>query len=231
MPLLPDLLQRSCFYPCCGTDIRPVLALHGRVDNFVYADYWSEVRREFPKLIEDMGTHGFRLLRGQELFPEELWGGSVWPGSFDRGGRHEVSRGIWDVDPWGALLRFDGPRGEVQILMLGTEAIAAYRETYVACGVAPVWLALLRPGCGLGGGWTDFWFDDPFREAMQANRGGLPIGILCDDYRPYPPDNLGIAYREVPLPDANPLLDRVQAFRRLPGWRDRHPRDRRAFLG
>ncbi|WP_005031468.1 hypothetical protein [Holophaga foetida] len=222
MPPLSELLQGSCFYPASGTDIRPILALHGRVRTFVYADYWSEVQREFPKIVGALAIEGFTHLGGDELRPGDLWPDrQAWPASFHRASHPEAFRGFWDVEPWGVWMRFGGPLGKVDLLMLGTEGIAAYRELYVASGIAPTWLALLRPGCGLGGGWTDFWTDAPFPEAFRANPGGLPLGILCDDYRPYPPTNLGIPYREVPLASRRNLSGSVQAFRRVPGQTSR----------
>jgi len=223
MPPLAELLQDSCFYPACGCDPRPVLALWGRVCNFIYVDYSSQAQGDFSRLVASLSGQQFRCLEQRPIGPSDLWPQrEAWPDAFHRSNAPHVERGFWDAEPWGIWARFldvRKPEGSpaLNLLLLGTEGIAAYRELYVASGIAPTWLALLRPGCGMGGGWTDFWTESPFAEAMQANPAGLPLGILCDDYRPYPPSNLGTPYREVPLASPNPLLECVQAFRRNPG--------------
>ena len=70
---------------------------------------------------------------------------------------------------------------EVQLLYLGGEGVACYDALYVAQGVAPKVLTILRPGTGFGFNWTDFRATgDSLEMAVARNRGGIPRGLLRD---------------------------------------------------
>lgn len=187
LPFAISRLQESCFYPCAGRDDRPVQALWEEVRTFVFADYGRDAQEGFGDLLMGLYEEGFDLATSGSLSSEEVLGLPEWPETFHRENRPEVQRGFWDVDPWAEWIDLSDHEGRTGgILYLGTEALAAYEAVYASRAVAPRWLALLRPGCGLGGGWTDFWSDAPFLDLLEGNPAGMPKGLLCDDYRPEP---------------------------------------------
>lgn len=186
-PLPPSRLRRSCFYPCAGSDTRPVLALWDEVRTFVLADYGRIARESFADLLLGLHEDGFTVSTSGDLEPEEALGLPAWPADFFRENRPEVVRGFWDARMWAERIRIvDRDEQAGEILYLGTEALAVYRALYASRRVSPRWLALLRPGCGFGGGWTHFWEDEPFLDLLEGNPAGLPFGLLCDDYYPGP---------------------------------------------
>ena len=59
------------------------------------------------------------------------------------------------------------------------EGVSAYELIYNSRGIAPKCVAIIQPGEGFGGNWTDFHkVDAPLYQALKRNPSGLPEMII-----------------------------------------------------
>ncbi len=188
-----DFLANSAYYPAAGTDFWPVLALAEHCRTFVYADYCvsskdavAALKRLHPSSLQDVSR--------EALLPEGTWQpnheetcskGFPYAKPFALLARFRVAGRTGQRQAGAIRFSFPGSPGlddpEVQLLYLGGEGVACYDALYVAQGVAPKVLTILRPGTGFGFNWTDFRATgDSLEMAVARNRGGIPRGLLRD---------------------------------------------------
>jgi len=160
---LASVLRRSCFYPACGTD-GSVVRLYSRFfHSFIYVDwYYSE--EQVRTLLEGKRTGflGYDPVKREDVTDQMPW-------------LHDDPRMYWMLreqiceprdrcEPYALWCVFErnrdvspsfGPK-RFSILFVGYEAVAAYRELYVANNLAPDGIAVICPGTGYGLNWTDF---------------------------------------------------------------------------
>ena len=162
------MLERSVYYPASGLDGNPLERLGAHFASFVYADYdarfdAASVRKEL------LSVEGYRVLGDRVLSRDEA-DVTAWthaPGFAGRLGRPFAQWAILERLP-----TFDdrhGPR-RLSFLFLGADGVAAYEGLYAANGLAPAVLAIVHPGTGFGGNWTDF--ADPRGPLCDAVLGG-----------------------------------------------------------
>lgn len=208
---LGALLPGSLFYPAAGLDGNPVEALGGPIVSFVYADYGKSPDDLEQALAEaPFAGYSTRFVRRVD---DEL--------DLPRSplGRRPTGVIAHAVEPWAAWAVFDrrpergdehGPAA-FSLLYVGLEGVAAFERLYVTHGAAPRAVAVLQPGKGFGGNWTDFRRSDgPLARAVMGHPAGVPVWLLGDF-------EAGSPAAEQPVWDGFPTLLRVGEFRSVYG--------------
>ena len=164
--LASKVLERSVYYPASGLDGNPLERLGAHFASFVYADYDARydgdaVRKELSSVA------GYRVLGDRLLSRDELDVGA-WTHAPGFAGRLGRPFALWTIlERLPTFGEEHGPR-RLSFLFLGADGVATYEGLYAANGLAPAVLAIVHPGAGTGGNWTNF--DDP--------RGALCKAVL-----------------------------------------------------
>jgi hypothetical protein len=160
LPIRP-LLEGSVYYPACGVDGDPVKHLGGNSLSFVYVDYGVGRRalREELETFRGYRVFASRPVREQELVPKG------WSPRFPEGYvPQRTPPNDWVKQPfaeWIVYERLDsfpdmhGPT-RFSLLYIGGDGAASYQALYHGNNATPAVVAVIRPGTGFGGNWTDF---------------------------------------------------------------------------
>ena len=187
-----ELLYNSVYYPASAFDggvIRDcnVNRKDWKVLSFVYCDYAMKKR----DLQETDMPRGYRILGQRPLTEHELipqdWTQQIPPGM-------DMKRYLGNVVDMFAkqlfaqwmvferLPEFDenhGPKRFSLIYICG-DGVATYQALYWTHDIAPRAVAIIQPGTGFGGNWTDFFKkSDPFYWTVKNNPAGLPEYVYC----------------------------------------------------
>ena len=189
MDSIEEILGNSMFYPACGEDGLPVkyfnehFAEYG-IDSYVYVDYAMNADR-----LKDI-QNGFRYYHVVEQI-DLAEGDLVAPGTDYRKyasvltdeeivRQKEVVYGMYRglIRPFARHIEYernddaDKVRGPERFTMLyiGAEGVAAYAALYSTRGIAPKAIAIIAPGTGFGGNYTDFY--DPDSALLKLVRQG-----------------------------------------------------------
>lgn len=189
---LRDLLERSLYYPACGLDGRPVQFLAGFVHSFIYADYGISSDRALGAF-RDEGFKGYRLAARRGVKQNELVPAG-WLPRVEPRFTHELHnlaglpRGIVQeyFAEWMIFERIHG-FGEdhgpyrFSILYICEEGVTMYQAMYIRRRIAPLILAVIQPGTGFGGNFTDFRDPDGFLADTVLRMGApaLPSYMVC----------------------------------------------------
>ena len=74
---------------------------------------------------------------------------------------------------------FDHGLSSLSLLYMSVEGVDAYRRLYVQNKISLSVLALIQPGWGFGGNWTDFFHSsDPLYRLVESNPTGFPEYLL-----------------------------------------------------
>lgn len=188
---LKRLLTGSLFYPASATDGDPVKYFAGRVHSFVYVDN-STSFQELSEKVNARGFLGYSLL-GSTNVSESLIPVSNWESDhieplpalptegrpychwfvFERGLNHGPEH---------------GPE-RFSLLFINHDGMLAYENLYGLTGITPRMVAIIQPGHGCGGNWTDFTDRrEIFAQLMLDKSPKMPRYLLyggdfaCDDY-------------------------------------------------
>lgn len=186
---LKKLLRSSLYYPACGLDYFPVERFLGNFYSFVYVDY-GVTKNELIESIHRLQFKGYDLLSYRELDDEELSLNS-WDSKYIDKRELEYLNpqdtfAIWAVFEYypkgGNLKRFS-------LLFLNHDGIIAYDNLYLKNSLSPGMLAIIQPGYGFGGNWTNFEdryellahlvLDDSIKIPRYITFGG---DFDCDNY-------------------------------------------------
>jgi len=183
---LNDVLRDSLYYPACGHDGDPVAYLAGNFVSFVYVDY-GESRKALLENLEINGFRGYSVIAQREILKAELVpnGWTPIPPHPSDGNPHKFRE--WIQQPfceWFVFQRADdlgpdhGPH-RFSFLYLCADGVAAYQALYVANGLHAAALAIIQPGHGFGGNWTNFTDPDaPLARSVLGNPAGKPSVLL-----------------------------------------------------
>ena len=182
---LRDLLSGSLYYPSSGFDGDPVAYLGGNYHSFVYVDYGKE-RSGLLSALAEPGFLGYQVLCHRPVVEEELiprgWLPVIPQGEFRRPPPRSWFRRRFCE--WAIFERHTdlpdehGPR-RFSLLFLCADGVAAFQALYVGNLVAPGTVAIIQPGTGFGGNWTDFADSEaPLAQAVLGNPAGRPDFLL-----------------------------------------------------
>ncbi len=207
---LNEALQYSLYYPAAGFDGRPVQFLGGFIHSFIYVDYGNE-ERTVDAEVQTLGFKGYHLA-GSKRLSERALAPSGWhpqvPPQFQNQMRSFTERQAQEFvrSPFATWYIFDrdecmdenhGPR-RFSLVYLCADGVAAYQALYWQNHTAPKVLAIIQPGNGFGGNYTDFKDPDGFFAwtVLRGKGHSIPEYLVCGGL----------------------LLDHTQAF-----WPDDYP--------
>ena len=185
---LDSLLDNSVYYPASGYDgdlirlFNKILTEKG-VNSFVYCDYESTEE----KVISKAGLHmrGYHVLAHRAVDVSELLGPNADSRYLLPVGRCQKARRcdgffchwfIFERDC--SFAESHGPE-RFSLMYICAEGVSAYELLYSSRGIAPKCVAIIQPGEGFGGNWTDFHkVEAPLYQALKRNPAGLPEMIV-----------------------------------------------------
>ena len=185
---LDSLLDNSVYYPASGYDgdlirLFNKILTEKRVNSFVYCDYESTEE----KVISKAGLHmrGYHVLAHRAVDVSELLGPNADSRYLLPVGRcQKARRGDGFFCHWFIFERdcsfaeSHGPE-RFSLMYICAEGVSAYELLYSSRGIAPKCVAIIQPGEGFGGNWTDFHkVGAPLYQALKRNPGGLPEMIV-----------------------------------------------------
>jgi len=189
---LHSILEGSLYYPSSGFDGRPVQYLGQYIHSFIYADYGQSLE-DLECRLDSEGSRflgyeilGRRSVRQHELVPKG-WRQIVMPGPGETPPRVDSMQNPYCE--WFVFQRTEeygedhGPE-RFSLLYLSADGSAAYQALFNE--TTPKAIAIIQPGTGFGGNYTDFC--DPealFARSVRATGSAMPEIML----------NGGISYR------------------------------------
>jgi hypothetical protein len=187
---LEDLLKNSFYYPACDFDGGVVKFFAKEHSSFIYCDY----ARVEDVLLGKLNTFlGYRILGNRALSQEELvpngWNKQAPYLNMDRYKRclNKKPFAHWAV--FERTEEFDenhGPK-RFSLMYIAGEGVATYEALYCSNKISAKSLAIIQPGTGFGGNWTDFRKEGgPLWRVIMNNTYGSPdriyYGGVMSDY-------------------------------------------------
>lgn len=185
---LADILRGSLYYPSAGFDGDPVRYLAGNVVSFVFVDYGKSEEELTAELTNPRyGFRGYEVIGSRRITENEL-APRGWTPSFPSPADGDPSRYRDRMKKpfcsWVILQRrpetpiSHGPH-RFSLVYLCADGVAAFQALYAANGAAPGFVAVIQPGHGFGGNWTNY--EDPnriFARSVMQNPSGKPTFLL-----------------------------------------------------
>lgn len=185
---LDKVINASLYYPASGCDGSPIRHWGIGVDSFVYADILI-TRQDYQRAVSNAAFKGYELFAQRNLSASDLTS-SEWsyrvPSSIDPAIYRDIvdramsdqtgSFAIWSVfERKTDFTQVHGPT-RFSLMHIRGEACATYQALYVANALLPDVIALIRPGTGFGGNYSNF--EDVLLETMRMHPLGLPPKLL-----------------------------------------------------
>lgn len=191
---LCQILEHSLYYPAAGTDGRPVQFLGGFIHSFIYVDYGlgeSVVDEE----VKTFGFSGYHLAASVKLDERHItpdgWR-PVVPQKYQSQIKSFLSMSesrFVEQRPFAKWFIFDRDEGladthgpqRFSLVHLCADGVAAYQALYYTHKTAPEVLAIIQPGTGYGGNYTDFRNPEGFFAwvVLQGNGSNIPEYLVC----------------------------------------------------
>ena len=185
---LREILTGSFYYPSCGTDGGPVRNLSQWYQSFVYVDYGYK-RESFLEELRVNPFSGYRVIGMRTVSKSELaplgWGQlALTRVEFEQAQWRENYQRHMKFCEWVVFERTEqvpishGPK-RFSMLFLSADGVQAFNALYVGNDLKPGAIAVIQPGYGFGGNWTDFTnIKAPLARVVMANPAGLPTHYL-----------------------------------------------------
>ena len=159
---LTDVLAGAVYYPASGFDGLLVKSLASRVHSFVHVDY-GLTREQLTEEFLEHGFKGYRIL-GRRAVSEGELAPNGWQPLPLKPGHGDPPRAMRRGTPFCDWIVFErlaefgddhGPAG-FSLVHLHADGPAAFDALHRSNGLAPSAVAIVQPGHGFGGNWTDF---------------------------------------------------------------------------
>ena len=200
-----QLLDRSAYYPACGTDGDPVEYLGGHCHSFVYADYGYSFEKISDLLSHEFAFSGYRLQSARLLDESEINLADTWETilidprtdgePYRYRDRQVIPYAYWCI--FERLPSHPDTHGPVRfsLLYLGMDGVAAFHALYAFHRAVPSVVAIIKPGEGFGWNWTSF-FDckQIFCRTVLGNPAGYPRYLLLGGYQVTPDEQREIVW-------------------------------------
>ena len=165
---ITKILENSLYYPCCGSDGSPIKYLAGNIHSFVYADYG--VSKESFEFQMQKGLLGYNLKHQEVISQHQLtpqgWKVMVKP-DYEEMKSMEFHKSFMKKPfaHWAVYERdidFSESHGPIRIslLFICGDGAFTYQALYLQNGIVPAIIAVIQPGHGFGGNYTDFYSND-----------------------------------------------------------------------
>jgi len=186
---LLDILRGSVYYPSCGLDGDLVKFLAGNFHSFVYVDYGIEFDQVSTAL---NGFTGYDIEHFELIPLERLGSDDVDSTPYDIEPFERIPRETlaiqnerppnfctWSIHERRSDFPLEHGPSRFSLLFIHEEGVAVFRRLYVANKISPAAIAIIQPGHGFGGNWTDFEDEDgPLSKAVMTNCAGIPQYLL-----------------------------------------------------
>ena len=198
---MPDVLRQCVYYPSAGLDGDPVKYLGRYFQSFVYVDYGvgeQLVLNDLPNF------RGYDQISNRQVCEDELVPQGWQPPKLRREDGNPKRNASFIKPPFAIWAVYDrkpevcsehGPK-RFSLLYIGGEGAATYHALFYSHQVSPAVVALIQPGTGFGGNWTDF--RDPnqiLARLVRENPAGQPSHLLYGGWGD------GESYRDAPWPE------------------------------
>lgn len=229
-PPIDDILRQSLYYPACGIDGSAISRLGGLCHSFIYVDC-AETKGNLEKALREGGFRGYSLIGRRsidrsELNPNHNWRPRIpatWQGThcysekrfiLDRGELAGILSRWCDesLNPffcdWMIFERDEGFTDNhgperFSLMFLCAEGIAAYQALFVDRGIAPLALAIIRPGSWMGNNFDDYEQPNSLFAHVVLGANPKPDYLFCGGYfepepfwpERYPHDMEGLGFR------------------------------------
>jgi len=180
----PEMLQRSVYYPASRFDGQPVRFLGRYFQSYIYVDYGVAQEDLIQRLDEFLGYRvmGWRNVAKEELVPNG-WS-PIPPTREDVSSSRQMQRIRDPFAIWAVLEREEGYSADhgparISLLYICGDGVATFQAIYHGNEAAPAVVAIIQPGTGFGGNWTNF--EDPkkcFARSVMQNPHGQPEYLL-----------------------------------------------------
>ena len=184
---LTELLRNSIYYPSSHFDGSLVKAYAHDYQNFVYCDY-GVTEDDFMTKLETF--RGYDVLGHRPVLQEELipngWQPQIPHHLLDNYGKYPNF-----IKPpfahWALYERkstYSDMHGPVRfsLLFVGGEGVATYQALYWSNRTTAKAVAIIRPGTGFGGNWTNFLDGEKaLGYVVNQNPNGQPDCIITHD--------------------------------------------------
>ena len=190
-----NILNDSLYYPSAHFDGDPVKYLLGNIFSFIYVDYGVS-REEFQKEIDNQGFRGYHIIHKQSITQNELipngWSVLLQPDRNERNPNEKFYRN-WIKESFCEWIIFERDENRddtynpkrFSLLYLSADGSAAYQAMYLSNGSKPKIIAIIQPGHGFGGNWTDFTDRNKiFARSVFYNVNLLPDYIINGGWGP-----------------------------------------------
>lgn len=159
-----NILEYSLYYPSSRFDGDPIKYFMGNIYSFIYVDYGVS-KVDFRGKIEYPGFKGYSIIHKQNILQKELtpkgWSVKINPNRKDG---NPLSHKSWIKEPFCEWIIFERNKDldnshnpkRFSLLYLCADGVAAYQALYLSNNNSPIIIAIIQPGHGFGGNWTNY---------------------------------------------------------------------------
>jgi hypothetical protein len=183
------VLDNSLYYPCARFDGDPVKYLMGNVFSFIYVDCGVS-KVDFQQSINNPGFRGYHIIHRQTISQNQLapggWSIRIQPDHNEKNPNDNFYTN-WIKEPFCEWIIFerDDDRDEsynskrFSLIYLCADGVAAYQAMYLSNNIKHKIIAIIQPGHGFGGNWTNFTDRNKiFAKSVFYNKYQLPDYIV-----------------------------------------------------
>lgn len=191
---LQELLENSAYYPSCWFDGGVIKHCNKRLKDeeicsFIYCDYAPEENDVVNRA--STGFRGYHVFAHRTVEMEEIGAEKPLPIDFNMSFHEEMK--LFDLIEnkpenlychW-LIMERDADFGQdhgperFSLLYIRGEGVATYAGLYCANGIAPKVLAIIQPGHGFGGNWTNYGDTRAcLYHFLRSNPAGMPSYVF-----------------------------------------------------
>lgn len=162
---LENILQDSLYYPCSGFDGAPIKYFAGNVHSFIYADYGRSQERFLISL--QQGLRGYHLLHYEAIKQKQLsprdWKILVHPDQEELEKMHSYRNfmkkpfAYWAVFDRSPIFPASHGPERISFVHICGDGAFTYQALYLQNKIVPAILAVIQPGHGFGGNYTNYY--------------------------------------------------------------------------
>jgi len=183
------VLENSLYYPSAHFDGDPVKYFMGNVFSFIYVDYGVS-REKFLQEINNQGFRGYHIIHKHSISQNDLvpngWTVQLQPDRSEINSNNHFYRN-WIKKPFCEWVIFErdedrddsyNPK-KFSLIYLCADGAAAYQAMYLSNHIKPKIIAIIQPGHGFGGNYTDFTDRSKiFAKSVFYNKNYLPDYLI-----------------------------------------------------
>lgn len=189
---IKKILKDSLYYPSSHFDGKPVAHLMGNVYSFVYVDY-GVTKDDFYNEVKNHGFAGYHTIYNQTITQEMLipdgWNVHISPDYNEIHRMEHIKSFIKKPFCEWMIFERDADKDDTynprrfSLLFMCADGAASYQALYLSNKISPKILAIIQPGHGFGGNYTDFRDRDKiFAKSVFHENSALPQFLLIGGY-------------------------------------------------